>query len=516
MKSSGKFHQESYSCFIDWLRSCVINSSTGNDALSLARIYAEMQWINHGGLYHDEAIEDFVEKKVLESKKYNPPIFTNNSDETVVVASELYNHGGHSPVVFNWMMLFAANNNHKLLVTRTVNNIFNESLLAKKIVYHLCHAKGLGLIVEILNFASNATRVVLHIHPNDIESAVAASILSKAGKDIIFYNHADHVFTYGICKARIVCEVSSYGIFLNHRLRRTKEFCLLGIPIKNNNIGYSDELKKQCFSGRNILSCGNAAKYAPGKFFYGDFIDSMLQRKPEVIFFLIGPTGKEPWWKNYIERWGSSVRFLGVLGHAEYLKVLLSADVYVDSFPITGGSAFPEALLNGKLVAGIHQPIQGYSPADELKVGSISELTEQVIKLLDRDMSSVFFQEDVKARTATYHSLNRFRENIISIYEGRQISYELPDVEVNTFWIQSNWCECHEIHLPSWLSFRELKPANRIKFIINLRKIFRFINYVSLSKLVFAFFINPRWPLRIRELIKYFMSLKSFNKNRQL
>ena len=42
------------------------------------------------------------------------------------------------------------------------------------------------------------------------------------------------------------------------------------------------------------------------------------------------------------------------------------ADVYVDSFPITGGTAFPEALLNGKLVAALKNPFQGYSPVDEL------------------------------------------------------------------------------------------------------------------------------------------------------
>lgn len=501
MKASNNLFLESYTCFVDWLRSCIINSTTINDTLSLARIYGVVRWLNHDGLYHDDAIEVFVQEKVLQSKNYNAPSFTNNQNETVVLASELYNQGGHSPVVLNWMMLFDVNKNHKLLVTRSIHKNFKESLLDKKIDYHLCTAKGLDLIIEILNFAMNASRVVLHIHPNDIESAVAASILGKAGKKIIFYNHADHVFTYGIGMADMVCEVSAYGISLNHRLRRRKNFCLLGIPIKTNNTNYNYGLTRQSCSGLNILSCGNAAKYAPGNLFYGDFIDSLLQRKPEAIFLLIGPTGKEPWWKNYIDRWGESVRFLGVLDHAEYLKVLQFADVYVDSFPITGGSAFPEALLSGKLVAGIHQPIQGYSPADKLKVGSIVELTEHVIKLLERDMSSVSLEADVRTRTDFYHSLNRFRENIITIYEEEPIAYEMPDIEVNTFWIENNWSENQKIIIPSWLDFRELSPINRMRFLIQLRKIFGFINYASFFKLIIAFFVNPGKLLKIRELL---------------
>ena len=463
-----------------------------NVALNLARVYGDFRWMNHDGVYQDNELETLLQQKVMQSKGYLSPNFFEICTGTILVASELYSNGGHSAVVMNWMRMFREKDDHKLLITRTVTSKVKKTLDREGVSYHLCINDGVSLINEILQHTVNAERIVLHIHPSDIVSAVAARILTQAGKNVIFYNHADHVFSYGISSATTVCEVSSYGMALNKRTGRAKNSRYLGIPV--NFCENQSDINLGRARGRTILSCGEPTKYAPSNVFFGEFIDCLLLQEPNATILLVGPTGEEPWWDGHVSRWGDSVQFLGTLEHDKYMEVIELADVYVDSFPITGGTAFPEALLNGKLVVGLQNPIQGYSPADELRVENVYQLAERVINLLMRDSACVSHVAKVRKQAKSIHSISRFRERVIGIYADNADKEQMSAVAIDTYWIEINWLERERINYPFWASFHSLALSYRLALLLELMKTRRFSEYSYIVKFVAIVIIKPqRW-----------------------
>lgn len=431
--------RNSYLKLTEWMRSRLLNEKNVNDMLAIARFYGEIRWANSDGVYHDDPVEEAVESRVLQSKKLHLPNFSKTDGETVLVASALYDSGGHSRVVLHWLKAFAETNNHRLLITRSAASRFMQSVEALNVPHHLCANSGIELINEILHYCADAERVVLHIHPDDIAAAIASRILAKFRKQIIFFNHADHVFSYGISSAQLVGEVSSYGVALNKRMRRINDYSYLGIPIDYSSSQPCLKAPKTTNPEQTVLSCGAPYKYAPGQSFFGDFIDSVLQVRPNVTFLLVGPTGNEPWWAGTRRRWDARIRFFGELSHAKYLEIMLTADIYVDSFPITGGTAFPEALLNGKVVAGLNNPIQGYSPVDELRSEDVSALTIQVINLLDGNSASICKVVETRNKAEAVHSIKAFRKRIEGAYAGLCEKNMEGNVSVDTSWIEKTW-----------------------------------------------------------------------------
>ena len=485
---------EVYSDILRWIREMAFNSKNADIALTFATVYGDLRWMNHDGVYQDDEIEAVIEQKVLQSGSYIPPSFSGKNAGTVLIVSELYSSGGHSAVVMNWMKVFYDDGDHKLLITRSMTEKIEESLIEAGVTYHLCINQGVRLVNEILYQAENAVRIVLHIHPSDIISAIAAKILMRAGKHIIFYNHADHVFTYGISSANTVCEVSSYGMMLNKRTGRFKNSCYLGIPINFREDQQDTSSSENSAHTSTVLSCGDSNKYAPSNVFFGEFIDSLLLKKPNTTVLLVGPTGEESWWVDHVKRWKGKVQFLGRLDHDKYAAIMNTADVYVDSFPITGGTAFPEALINGKLVVGLQSPIQGYSPADELRVKNVEQLTDRVIKLLARDPNCMHQIEIIRERAKSNHSIEFFKKRLTRIYMNNNDAVKINNVFVDTFWIEKHWLNNQKINLPFWTSFYSVPLIYRFEFLLKLMHSLKFFRYKSVAKFIILLIINPiRW-----------------------
>ena len=444
-----KGFRTSYRRIIEWITCRLIAESNVNYVLNIAEFYGRMRWTNFDGVYHDSKIEDIVEMRVLESERLDKPPLSNKRSGVVLIVSTLKSTGGHTRVVLNWMKSYKEEGTHRLLIVREMMDSCRESLDHQRIQYHSCANRGIGLINEVVAFCADAERIVLHIDPDDIVSAIAARILRRSGKQVLFYNHADHVFSFGISSATRVCEISKYGIELNRRTERVREYCYLGIPIEflqhQANAASPVEAKQE----KTILSGGDSYKYKPGASSFPEFMDKVLRQRNDVSFLLVGPTGHEPWWKEVKECWGERIRFLGgMIPHSDYIEMMHGADVYVDSFPITGGTAFPEALLNGKLVAGLNNPIQGYSPADELRVQDVQALTRTVIELLDRDPVCISRLETIREKTATSHSLAEFRRRVENAYAGVYCKSVDTNVTVDTYWFERAWERDRIVSLP--------------------------------------------------------------------
>jgi hypothetical protein len=481
----------SYNKLIAWIISRIIAEKNINRALDIAEFYGGLRWENFDGIYQDNDLEGIVELKVRQSQNLHLPDFTGNEARTILIASALYDSGGHARVVLNWMKAFKEYGQHRLLITRLATIGYRRYLEEHRILYHLCASGGIELINEILVYCADAQRIVLHTHPDDIITAIAARILGKSGKTIIFFNHADHVFSFGLSAATVVCEISRYGIELNKRTHRVKDYSYLGIPIDcfsrcaDSSSPAGKEQNKTVFSG------GPSYKYAPGESCFSDLIDNVLEQRHDVSFLLAGPTGKESWWIEVKERWGNRIQFLGVLSHSHYLERLAKADVYVDSFPISGGTAFPEALLSGRLVTALNNPIQGYSPADALRLGDVQQLSEEVIRLLNHDPISMSRVEQVRERAMAIHSIISFHERVEHIYAGVYDKNAHSEASVDTHWSERRWENGSIVSLPNLAIWYRLPLRFCIAFTFTFNRLFGFSQHKNRWYLLRRMFVKP-------------------------
>jgi hypothetical protein len=94
----------------------------------------------------------------------------------------------------------------------------------------------------------------------------------------------------------------------------------------------------------------------------------LLAARPDAAFTAIGVhPAHDVWWWGLKLRYPRRVVLRKVLPHAEYLAALDAADVLLDSYPITGGTAFPEAVWRGRFACALRSPWGGASPSDALR-----------------------------------------------------------------------------------------------------------------------------------------------------
>jgi hypothetical protein len=430
----------SYTRLMECVRTRIFAEQNSEYLLELATFYGGIRQQNLDGVYFDNEVEQHVADQVQKDIFLQTSTNMSANQGTVLIASELLDFGGHSRVVRNWLKCFQESKDHSLLITRSVTRAFEDFLKANDHSYHVCRSQGIELVREVIKYCEHAQRIVLHIHPDDIIAATAANLLARAGKVVIFFNHADHIFSYGFTSASVVCEVSSYGISVNRRTGRSSKSCFVGIPIDTGLPDKTNGTNDSPAQPSIVLSSGAPYKYRPAEVSFGDFIDKFIVQWPEVTVVLVGPEGNEPWWANHEERWGDKVRFLGSIPHDQFLNVMATVAVYVDSFPISGGTAFPEALLNGKKVAGIQNPIQGYSPVDELRVKTVDELERTVRDLLAGNTIAIEKIEQVRLKAREAHSLDGFRSRVLAGYEGKCEPCPWQNIVNNDMdWLERTW-----------------------------------------------------------------------------
>jgi len=448
-----------YNKLIEQIKSRIFSQRDVNVALSLAQIYGTFRWMNDDGVYFDTDVENFIISLVKQSPKLKVKKQKQHQSSATLLVSELYDFGGHSKVVLTWLKLMSSKNDikHKIAVTRSITEKNKQKIQNYNVQIQICKNDGIDAINEIINYALGSKFVILHIHPDDIIATAAAKILSEFGSKIIFYNHADYAFSYGIKQSDIVCEIGDFGEIISKRTNRVQGVSFrLGIPIRNKKIIHRDDNKinKQNNKKYKIITCGSDWKYEPKNgIFFGDFIDKLLSYEKNVEFIIIGPSGKEKWWYKIKEKYSDHLFFHGFVSYEKYFELLKDADIYVDSFPGHGATAFPEALVSGLLCIRLSTPVQGYSFADQLQVDTIDHLVNKVLAFINRDKNEIMKVELIRRKVIEEYSESKFKERIEQIYNNtfskkNVINNFKLTKKIDTYFFEKEWREKGKINIP--------------------------------------------------------------------
>ncbi len=318
---------------------------------------------NGTGYYSSQVIEDAC-IELAETIHSDCGNIKYEAGSVLHVMTTAYKVGGHSRVVERWIKADGKTRNHSIVITNQKDNdcpqwledICNESGGRLISLYEddlLKRAKTLRLL------AMHYEYVVLHIHMNDIVPIVAFGV-KEFKRPVILFNHADHLFWVGISIADVVADFRDLCNFTKERRRAQNIFCL-GLPFdyKNEDIPLEEKKKARKDLGIPetsfvILTTGAAFKYAPiGKHDFSRLMQKVINANRDVACYAIGPSVKWTNWREANEI-THKVFPVGIVADKNlYTKYLKSADLYVDSYPMSGGTSIRDAVMNGLPVLSI-------------------------------------------------------------------------------------------------------------------------------------------------------------------
>ena len=397
--------QQSTKNFIQKMAFEVRSESNLEKAFSIGEWIARFLVMNSCGIYRFDDLEEGLAQRLPEPPLQNPLLLK----QEIHIATEVYVHGGHTRLIQN--LLDAAGCDADVLLIsdkagqQSILNIHEDRLLRLDAISSVERA------CQIMEHVVNYRNIFVHIHPDDIISAAALKRLKPELKNskIIFVNHADHTFSLGLASADIIFEISSYGWALRSKRETEKISSFIGIPL-------TPPQKVAFFAAKQnlIMSGGDAYKFKPeaGKSFQEEIKFLLLSNK-SLNAVIVGPRWHNYWWWPLKLRFRKRLHLKAKIPYKDYIDYLAICSVYLDSYPVTGGTAFTEALTKGCNVAGLVGPINGYGIADELKSENIIELNEFILNIDRQHAETIEQEKTIRERAVVFHSPTAVRQRIL-------------------------------------------------------------------------------------------------------
>ena len=351
------FKEQTNALFGD-VAALIAESKEFDEAFLLGKWLCQHLWKNPCGIYRDDNIENLLFDK-LPQLNIKPQ---RTSTGEIHIATTVYAGGGHTNLMRRYVASRKAQNNIAVLVASPKKHYAEDAFGCN--VIRLQSIEQLERISESASLIAAHNRAVLYIHPDDLETALAikaAKAINPALR-VTFVNHSDHVFSVGFSDTDLVAEISGYGWSLRQSRQSEQKSVFVGIPLSEHHLESS--------TGKQALTAASSYKFKPnGKHSLPKLLAEVLKKSPSFELTVVGAKFLDIWWWPIRLRYRRRTTFLKHMPYTGYLTLLAKCKIYIDSFPVTGGTAFPEALMSDKAVIGISEGMSGYSPADDLKVG---------------------------------------------------------------------------------------------------------------------------------------------------
>jgi hypothetical protein len=455
----------SSSLFIQKSIAAIARAGTLDKAIRMARFLGDILWKNGLGQYELAELEHLLLEQ-YDSQFAPAAAPPQRLCDFLHVFTKAYDTGGHTRIVEH-LLGSQALAESAVLITETVQpNAQRKLALAR----HGCtllprQPDSRHRIQALADAYGRHATVILHIHPYDVEAALAAALARRFyGTVILMYNHADHVGSYGHGVADRVLEVSYFGWTLRERRKIADKSVFAGIPLKlAPQSGLPSSSDQPPSSQAYIAAAGTAYKFKPGQgYSFPAFAAAFGARRPDSMV-VVGPRlATNWWWWKAAAKLGKRIRFHAKMPYDQYLAFISQARAYVDSFPLTGGTAFPEIFSRGIPSFGVLTGSHGYSPADQLKSNNIDQLLNDLDTYLATQQRPGLDTATIFQQIYAAHGIENVADRIRYAYdldEGeKQPPWNNPGVIDSCFyekiWINRQWfvVPVHTVPSPSILA----------------------------------------------------------------
>lgn len=425
----------------DFLKLLASQSQDINKILEIGGIFGGLYWRNNCGVYRD----DFFEERVFNLlTRFGCGADVCKDERIIHIISTPYRTGGHTRLLERLLEFIPERSD--VLITRPYDDTF--SALKHSCADNVYYSPAGFSIYDIKKIVDKYPVVFLHIHPDDIAAASAVCLSRRCNnKKVIFINHADHVFSFGLSSADVIAEVSAFGMELSSRYRGRNSY-YLGIPLDVNEFNKINLVKKQEYI---LLSAGNSMKYRPFKnISFPNLADKILQEISYITIYIIGPEKNDPWWSLVEKKFPDRLKIIKSLPYHEYIQLVKQVDLYIDSLPMSGGTALPEMRSLGVPVTGVLTGATGYTPLDGTKFKSINEMIGQIRIYLETGEGEIFYRnnnDNILSQSMVCHGKTFVKKRYIDLLNGCIQNEIILDNSYNVFdYYVSDWNENNTIN----------------------------------------------------------------------
>jgi len=338
------------------------------DAMSAAEIGALLAGMKHPGTHTSLRLERALEQIGREHLPPLRPRARGGAVERVLhVATETYQVGGHSRVLWRWIAR-DPERRHSLVLTgqrATMPSGLSGVVEASggEVTALPVSQPRLERAAAVRRLAQEADVVVLHAHPHDPIPAVA---LAGPGRPpVVFFNHGDHLFWLGASVVDVLHNIRPVGnsIATQRRGISAERCMLLPFPVSGPD-GHGRDPGAAAIEGEHagararvldqlgwpedtvlLLTIGAAFKYEgpPGTNLL-DLVTPVLQAHPRARVLAVGPRDDGSW---SAAKAASGGRVMALGQRTGMGTLFAAADVYLESRPFGGTSAAAEAASHG-------------------------------------------------------------------------------------------------------------------------------------------------------------------------
>lgn len=480
-----------------------------NDCANYLQQLSSFAWGNCTGFYASWRLESILNKIGESLHGQRSECNEKNTKRKVLhVATGLYETGGHTRLLFNWIMN-DINSSHSVVLTRQQecelpNKLINEFGLEKKLFYHLkANTTVCEKSIELRNLSFEYDFVILHIHPDDVIPVIAFSH-NERKPTILFVNHADHIFWLGVSVSDFVLQIREPVLSIDVKRRGINKQFLLPIIIENTSL-INEEISSKARQKLEIpddrlllLTTGSEYKYKPDdKYNFYESILKIVKENSNVIVYIAGVGSVSEYARKYEH---PQIFFKGLISQRELCLYEDACDIYVEGFPLSSFTALLQPALKGKAVHLMYDPASVTVLFNEMSGNGFSytpNLTkwhEELSKLInDTD-----YRRQLQTKQYDYlksnYSKELWRNKLEKIYkdlqlESHEIKRMINDIAFSTrdeLFLASLDLRTNINH---FLYCNRLSTRNKILHIFKLRYKVREVNTGRIKGII-AFLLN--------------------------
>jgi len=305
---------------------------------------------NHAGYYSDGRLEnilvDYGEKlnQYVDDKKVARYIenlsIDNNSDTILHVATKLYEAGGHTRIIYQFLKRCTSRKQILILTDQSINEVPQWFAVNNRDIPIITINKFTSMFERayLLRYISNLSKtVILHHHPYDAVPVIAFS----HGKcpPVLLENHAHSWFWLGPSIADIVLTLSNFHKDFTYKTRPVNNvhcFPFTQIDDLDACFNQQDKLDAKARLKLNpraicIISIGTAGKFIPNaQYNFYNTAKKIVSRFENAELFVIGIEDSTLIRSKY-NLYSNRIHFVGTVSDpVDYYK---AADICLDSLP---------------------------------------------------------------------------------------------------------------------------------------------------------------------------------------
>lgn len=263
--------------------------------------------------------------------------------------------GGHTRVVERWISNAPVTQTHSVVfISPNKDNMstLKDNVKAKngECIYF---DKSLSLeqkALKLRELGLHYEYIVLHTHMEDVIPSIAFGT-PKFTRPVLLYNHASHMFWIGKSIADLVLDIKKDDEVTKIKKNINNTF-FLGVPSKEIIYSKPDksELRKKLglpVDKKIIISSGTEQKYyIIGNDNYAKIIQKIIDE--DTYCYIIGVKKNNEYWKKVeFASKGHIIPFGYINFNEGYMDYLSAADLYIDSYPVTGYATMIDAISRG-------------------------------------------------------------------------------------------------------------------------------------------------------------------------